>query len=251
MAGHSKWANIKHRKDRQDAKRGKIFTKLARAITVAAREGGGDPTMNFALRLAVDKARAGNMPKDNIDRAIARGTGDGGATQVERVVYEGYGPASSAVMVEATTDNRNRTVGEVRNLFSKHGGNLGQDGTVAWQFEQRGMIMVPAEGVDSDELALEAIDAGAIDVEVDEELVTVYTEVVDFARVKQSLADAGYNTDDAELAMIPTTPVELELKQTVSVLKFVDKLEDLDDVDKVYTNVEISEEAAMAFDEEG
>ncbi len=250
MAGHSKWANIKHRKERQDAKRGKSFTKLARAVSVAAREGGGDPEMNFALRLAVDKARAGNMPNDNIERAIARGTGEGGDEQVERIVYEGYGPASSAIIVEVTTDNRNRTVGEVRNMFAKNGGNLGQDGSVAWQFEQRGMILVPAEGIDPDDLALEAIDKGAVDVEVDAETVTVYTEVVDFARVKGALADAGYATDDAELAMIPTTPVELDAKKTVQVLKFVDKLEELDDVDKVWTNIDITDEAAMAYGEE-
>ena len=247
MAGHSKWANIKHRKERQDSRRGKIFTKLARAVTVAAREGGGDPEMNFALRLAMDKARAENMPNDNIERAIARGTGEGGAEQVERIVYEGYGPQKVAMMVEVTTDNRNRTVGEVRNVFNKHGGNLGQAGSVAWQFEQRGMIMIPADGLDADSLALEAIDIGAADVELDSEIVTVYTAVPDFANVKQGLSQAGYETADAELAMIPTTTIDLGVKETLQVMRFVERLEDIDDVDKVWTNVNITDEAAVAF----
>jgi len=249
MAGHSKWANIKHRKERQDKRRGGLFTKLAKAVTVAAREGGGDLEANFALRLAVDKARAANMPNDNIERAIARGTGDDkDAAQLERVTYEGYGPNSVAIIVEALTDNRNRTVGQVRSTFSKYGGNLGESGSVAWQFQKRGVIMVPAAGIDADDLALSAIDAGAIDVEVEDEVVTVHTEVVDFARVRQALDGAGYDVAEADLAMIPTTLLELETKEMVQLLKFVDKLEELDDVEQVWTNVEVTEDAVAEFE---
>ncbi|MFN2115476.1 MAG: YebC/PmpR family DNA-binding transcriptional regulator [Anaerolineae bacterium] len=247
MSGHSKWANIKHKKGAADKKRGAVFTKVARSVTIAAREGGGDPETNFGLRLAIDKARAANMPKDKIAAAIARGAGDAKGEELERVYYEGYGPNSSAVMISALTDNRNRTVGEIRHAFSRYGGNLGESGSVAWQFEQRGMISVPADGVDADDLALEAIDAGAVDVEVESDLVTVYTEVTDFQRVKESLAGSGFNTDESELAMVPTAPVELSVNETVSVLKFVEALEDLDDVDQVWTNVEISDEAAEQF----
>lgn len=248
MAGHSKWANIKHRKDRQDKKRGAEFTKLAKAITVAAREGGDDPEMNFALRLAVDKARAANMPNDNIERAIQRGVGGVGGDDVERLAYEGYGPASAAIIVECTTDNRNRTVGQIRSTFTKYGGNLGESGSVGWQFVQRGTIMIPAAELDAEEVMLEAIDLGAVDVEVDADTITVHTEVGDFAKVKTALTDAGYDTGEAELAMIPTTPVDLDVKQIVSVLKFVERLEDLDDVDKVWTNVTITDEAIEAYD---
>jgi YebC/PmpR family DNA-binding regulatory protein len=247
MSGHSKWANIKHKKGAADKKRGAVFTKLARSISVAAREGGGDTETNFGLRLAIDKARGANMPKDNIERAIARGTGDSKGEQLERVVYEGYGPNSSAVLIAALTDNRNRTVGEIRFAFGRYGGNLGESGSVAWQFEQRGMISVPAEGLDADELALTAIDAGAVDVEVESDLVTVYTEVSDFQRIKEALADAGFDTDTSELAMLPNAPVELDVKATVSVLKFVESLEELDDVDQVWTNVEITDAAVEQF----
>jgi YebC/PmpR family DNA-binding regulatory protein len=248
MAGHSKWANIKHRKGAQDKRRSAMFTKLARAVTVAAREGGGDPDSNFTLRLAIDKARAGNMPKDKIDKAIARGTGaDKDAALFERIMYEGYGPHGSAILMAALTDNRNRTVAEVRHAFTRNGGNLGESGSVAWQFEQRGMISVPVEGIDAEELALVAIDAGAIDVEVEEAFVTVFTEVPDFQQVKDELAEAGYNTDQSELAMLPTVQVELDTRQTVQVLKFVDSLEDLDDVNQVWTNVTITDEAAEEF----
>ncbi len=248
MAGHSKWANIKHRKERQDKARGAEYTKLARAITVAAKEGGGNPDMNFNLRLAIDKARAGNMPKDNIDRAIARGTGEAGGANVERVIYEGYGPNGVAVLVDCTTDNRTRTVGEVRSVFNRHSCSLGEANSVAWQFAQRGTIAIPAEDLDADEVTLAAIDAGASDVEADDEVVTVYTEVEDFARVKSALAAAGYDTTEAELAMIPSVQAELDVADTLQVLKFIDKLESLDDVDRVWSNLSISDEAAAAFD---
>jgi YebC/PmpR family DNA-binding regulatory protein len=247
MAGHSKWANIKHKKGAQDKKRGALFTKLARAITVSAREGGGDPESNFGLRLAIDKARAANMPKDNIERAIARGAGGAKGEQLERIVYEGYGPNGTAVLVATVTDNRNRTVGEVRYLFNRFGGNLGESGSVAWQFESRGMISIPAGEVDADEVALLAIDAGAVDVEVESELVTVFTEANELQRVRDSLAESGVETNECELAMIPTTPVELGDKETISVLRLVEAIEDLDDVDQVWTNVEISDAVAEQF----
>lgn len=242
MAGHSKWANIKHRKAAVDKKRGALFTKLARAITSAAREGGPDVEMNFSLRLAVDKARAANMPKDNIERAISRGAGGSDGEAYEAITYEGYGPGGVAIMVVATTDNRNRTAGQVRSSFSKHGGNLGESGVVAWQFDQRGTINIPAADVDSELLALEAIDAGALDVEVDSELVVVYTEVSDFQRVKLALDAAGYDTSEAELAMIPSVQMAVEDKQALKVLRLVEVLEDFDDVDQVWSNLELSDE---------
>lgn len=247
MAGHSKWANIQHRKGRQDAKRGKIFTRLIKEITVSARMGGGDPAMNPRLRLAVDKATENNMPKDNIERAIARGTGAEKGEQLERVVYEGYGPASVAIMVATTTDNRNRTVGLVRSAFNKYGGNLGENGSVAWQFEQRGVIQVPADGIDPDDLALAAIDAGALDVELGDEVVTVVTDPAAFRGVKAALTTAGYNTDDATLSMVSTVPMDLDDDQTLKVLKFIDILEDIDDVDEVYTNASFSDAAVEQF----
>ena len=248
MSGHSKWANIKYRKGARDKQRSSLFTKLARSVTVAAREGGGDIEGNFNLRLAVDKARSANMPKDNIERAIARGTGEGkDGAQFERILYEGYGPHGSAVLMSTVTDNRNRTVGEIRYIFNRYGGNLGEAGSVAWQFVQRGLISVAAEGVDPEELALLAIDAGAIDVEVEDALVTVYTEVVDLRKAKDALAAAGYDTDQAELAMVPTVQLDLDSKQTVQVLKFLDTLEELDDVEQVWTNVNITDEAALEF----
>jgi YebC/PmpR family DNA-binding regulatory protein len=247
VSGHSKWANIKHRKEAADKKRGAEFTKLARAITVAAREGGGDIDANFALRLAVDKARGANMPRDNIDRAIARGTGDLKGDQLERVVYEGYGPSGAAILIDALTDNRHRTVAEIRHLFSRHGGSLGESGSVAWQFESRGMITLAAGDVDPDDVALAAIDAGAMDIEVDTDLVTVYTEPTALRDVQTSLAAAGYDTADSELALIPSNTIALEDKQTMSVLKLAEALEELDDVDRVWTNVDISDAVAEAY----
>jgi YebC/PmpR family DNA-binding regulatory protein len=247
MSGHSKWANIKHRKESADKKRGAVFTKLARAITVAAREGGGDLDSNFSLRLAVDMARGANMPKDNIDRAIARGTGDSKGDQMERVVYEGYGPHGAAILIDALTDNRNRTVAEIRHLFGRHGGSLGETGSVAWQFEARGMITLPAGDADADELALAAIDAGALDIEMDGDLVTVMTEPGRLHQVQQSLQAVGFDTHESELAMVPTNPVSMEDRQTMSILRLVESLEDLDDVDRVWTNLDISDAVVEAF----
>jgi YebC/PmpR family DNA-binding regulatory protein len=247
MSGHSKWSTIKHKKGAADKKRAAEFTKLARAITVAAREGGGDVTSNFTLRLAVDKARGANMPKDNIERAIAKGVGADKGESLETILYEGYGPGGVAILVSATTDNRNRTISELRYVFNKYNASLGETGSVAWQFERRGSIRVPREGVDADELGLAAIDAGALDVEEDDESVTVYTAVADFQRVKEGLGAAGYDTDEAELTMLPSTPIELEEKQALQVLRFVEAVEDLDDVDQVWTSLEISDAVAEQF----
>lgn len=243
MAGHSKWANIKHRKAAADAKKGKVFTKIAREIESAARQGGGDPASNFTLRLALDKARAANMPRENIDRAVKRGTGEMQGDQLEEIYYEGYGPAGSALMILCLTDNRNRTVGEVRNALRKAGGNLGESGSVAWQFDQKGMILARTDGHDPDELMLTAIDAGAEDVEVEEDgYVEIITAREDLQAVQEALTSAGIEVESAELSMIPRTMLEIDVEQQASVLKLVDQIDDLDDVQQVYHNVELSEE---------
>jgi YebC/PmpR family DNA-binding regulatory protein len=242
MAGHSKWAGIKHKKAIVDARRGKLFTKLARAITVAAKEGGGDVDGNPALSLAVQKARDASMPKDNIERAIAKGTGEGAdADQLEAVVYEGYGPGGVAVMVEALTDNRNRTGSEMRHTFSKHGGNLGEPGSVAWIFEKKGEIVVDAERYSEDDL-FPAIDAGAEDVGVDENVFEVVTEPSSFIAVKRALEEAGVELQSAELSMRPTTRVELEEDKVGSLVRLLDALEDNDDVQAVHANFDVDAE---------
>jgi YebC/PmpR family DNA-binding regulatory protein len=247
MSGHSKWSTIKHKKGAADQRRAQLFTKLTRGITVAAREGGPDLEGNFNLRLAVDKAKAANMPKDNIARAIERGAGGAKGDDMQRIVYEGYGPNSTAVIIAATTDNRNRTAGEVRNVFTRHGCSLGELGSVAWQFSQRGVITIEDPPIPSEDVALVAIDAGAIDVDEDESAVVVYTEVADFQKVREALAGAGLPIADAELAMVPNTEIDLDPRKTVSVMRFLEALEDLDDVDAVWSNVSISDEAAAEF----
>lgn len=242
MAGHSKWSNIKHRKARQDAQRGKIFTKLIRELTVAAKEGGGIVEDNPRLRLAVDKALGANMTRDTIDRAIARGAGTNEADNVEELSYEGYGVAGVAVYVEAMTDNRNRTAAEVRHAFSKHGGNLGTDGSVAYLFERKGQILF-APGVDEEALMDAALEAGADDIiSNDDGSVEVLTSFADFISVNEALKEAGFAAEEAEVAMLPTTTAELDLENAQKVMKLIDALEDLDDVQNVYSNAEISEE---------
>ena len=243
MAGHSKWANIKHRKERQDAKRGKIFTKLIRELTVAAKHGGGVPADNPRLRLAVDKALTANMSRDVIDRAIARGAGSNEADNMTELSYEGYAPNGVAIIVEAMTDNRNRTAAEVRHAFSKCGGNLGTDGSVAYMFDRKGQISF-APGVDEDALMEAALEAGADDVVAHEDgSVDVFTSFGDFHAVNEALAAAGFKGDDAEVAMIPSihAPVE-DLETAQKVLRLIDMLEDLDDVQNVYSNVQIPDE---------
>ena len=241
MAGHSKWANIKHRKERQDAKRGKIFTKWIRELTVAARAGGGDPGSNPRLRLALDKALGANMSRDIIDRAVARGTGAAGSDDVEELSYEGYGPGGVAVMVECMTDNRNRTAAAVRHAFSKCGGNLGTDGSVAYLFDRKGQLSFAA-GVDEDALIEAAMEADADDVVSNPDgSVDVFTSFAGFYAVGNALEAAGFKAADAEIVMLPTTSAELDVEGAERVIKLIDMLEDLDDVQNVYSNADISE----------
>lgn len=239
MAGHSKWANIKHRKGAQDAKRGKIFTRLIREITTAARLGDPDPNMNPRLRLAIDKAKAESMPKDNIERAIKRGAGELDGADFEEVRYEGYGPGGAAVMVECMTDNRNRTVADVRHAFSKFGGNLGSDGSVAFLFKHCGVLGYAAD-VDDNAILEAALEAGAEDVVVnDDGSVDVITGPAEFEGVKEKMLAAALEPESAEVTMWPTTSADLEDDQAVSMLKMLDLLEDLDDVQNVYTNADM------------
>ena len=244
MAGHSKWANIKFRKGAQDARRGKIFTKLIREITIAARAGGGDLASNPRLRLAVDKAKAQSMPKDNIDRAIKRGSGELDADNYEEVRYEGYGPNGVAVMVDCLTDNRNRTVAEVRHAFSKFGGNLGADGSVAYLFTQTGSLSY-GPGSDEDAIMAAAIDAGASDVIVaGDESIEVLTEPDEFEAVRDAMTAAGFEPEDAEITMRAETNVPVDGEVAESMLKLVEMLDDLDDVQQVYTNADFPAELA-------
>jgi YebC/PmpR family DNA-binding regulatory protein len=239
MAGHSKWASIKHKKKATDAKRGALFTKLARAIQVAAREGGGDPTGNAALALAIQKAKDASMPKDNIERAIAKGTGaDADAESFETVLYEGYGPAGVALLVEALTDNRNRTGAEVRHTFSKSGGSLGEPGSVAWVFDKKGVIVVDAERYSEDDL-FPAIDAGAEDVSIDENVYEVVTAPESLTDVRQALVDAGVELESAEIAMQPKSTVDVPEEQVAQLVRLIDALEEHDDVSAVHANFNV------------
>jgi len=242
MSGHSKWSSIKHKKGAADAKRGKLFTKLARAITVAARDGGGDPDGNPALGTAVQKARDASMPKDNIQRAIDRGTGAGAdSAAIEHIVYEGYGPAGVAVLVEALTDNRNRAGAEIRFAFTKYGGSLGEPGSVAWIFEKKGAIVVDGERYDEDDLIV-AIDAGAEDVREDGDQLRVICEPGDLAAVREALEGAGVEVVSAGIAMEPKTTVELKGHDAERLLKLLDALDEQDDVDEVFANFDIPED---------
>ncbi|RKQ63985.1 YebC/PmpR family DNA-binding regulatory protein [Thermovibrio guaymasensis] len=242
MAGHSKWANIRHRKAAQDAKRGKIYTKLAREITVAAREGGGDPEKNPRLRAAIEKARKFNMPKENIERAIKRGTGELKGETYEEVTYEGYGPGGVAIIVKCLTDNRNRTASEVRHVFSKHGGNLGTSGCVSYLFERKGVITVSAEKFDEETVMMAAIDAGAEDVVNEDGRFVIYTDPSDLEAVRKGLIDAGIEIEEAKLDLIPTTTTRVEGENAQKVLKLLMALEELDDVQEVYSNFDMPEE---------
>jgi YebC/PmpR family DNA-binding regulatory protein len=242
MSGHSKWSTIKRQKGANDAKRSAMFTKVAREVAVAARAGGGDPDANYRLRLAIDKARAINMPAENIKRAIEKAIGGGDEIQYEEIVYEGYGPGGVAVLVEAATDNRNRTAAEVRSIFAKTGGQLAGSGAVAWQFEPRGLITVAREGSDADEVALAAIDAGAVDVDTDADPIEIYTEPSDLEAVRTSLEAAGVNVEGAESAMLAKQTVSLDAEHVRKAMRLVELLEDLDDVQRVTANVDIPEE---------
>jgi YebC/PmpR family DNA-binding regulatory protein len=239
MSGHSKWHSIKHKKAVVDARRGQHFTKLARAITVAAREGGGDPDGNPSLALAVQKARDASMPKDNIERAIAKGTGEGvDADQIETVLYEGYGPGGVALLIEALTDNRNRTGADVRHLLSKHGGNLGEPGSVSYLFDKRGVIVVDAGRYDEDDL-MPAIDAGAEDISRDDDVFEVITEPSDLVGVRQALADAGVEYESADMTQRPKSRVPLDEADAAKLLKLIDALEESDDVGAVHANFDV------------
>ena len=242
MSGHSKWSTIKRKKGAVDARRGKIFTKLIREIATAARLGGGEPDANPRLRLAIDKARGANMPKDNIARAIAKGTGGGDDVSYDEVVYEGYGPGGTAILVEGLTDNRNRTVGEVRHVLAKAGGNMGDPGSVSYLFEKKGLLVFDAEGLDSDGLMEAALEVGADDVVEGEEICTVVTAPGEFQDVKQALEAAGFTPASAEISMEPRTTVQLERASAEAMLKLTDALEDLDDVQAVHANYDISDE---------
>jgi YebC/PmpR family DNA-binding regulatory protein len=248
VSGHSKWSTIKHKKGAADAKRGKLFSKLTRAIIVAAKEGGGDPSANLALQNAVEKARSYSMPKDNIDRAIAKGSGaDADASSFETVVYEGYGPSGVAVIVEALTDNRNRTAGEVRHVFAKNDGNLGGSGAVAWLFERRGVVIVDADDVDEDDLMLAAAEGGADDVARDGSTFQVTSAPEQLAAVREAVEGAGFTVDAAELTMVPKTTVEVaDENEAKKVLRLIDQLEDNDDVQDVYANFDIPERVLEA-----
>jgi YebC/PmpR family DNA-binding regulatory protein len=243
MAGHSKWANIQHRKKAVDAKRGKIFTRINRVISVAARAGGGDPDANPALRLAIEKANAANMPKDNIDRAVKKATGDLEGVTYEDLRYEGYAPGGVAVLVECLTDNRNRTVAEVRHAFSKHGGNLGTDGSVAYLFSKIGVLNFPP-GTSEDDVMEVAIDAGADDIiSAEDGSIEVVTNPDAYRDVKAAMEAAGLNPVNSEITMRASLEVELDVESGVKVLRFLDALEDLDDTQDVYSNADIPEEA--------
>ncbi|HEU4919902.1 MAG TPA: YebC/PmpR family DNA-binding transcriptional regulator [Candidatus Limnocylindrales bacterium] len=245
MSGHSKWSTIKRQKGANDAKRGALFTKVTREIMIAARQGGPDPDANYRLRLAVDKARRPpiNMPSDNIKRAIERATGGGEAEQFEEIVYEGYGPGGVAVLVEAQTDNRNRTAAEVRSIFAKAGGQLAGSGAVAWQFEPRGVIAVPRNGSDADDVALAAIDAGADDVDTeDPETIEIFTTPGDLETVRRALEAAGVAVESAESTMVAKQTVELDSAKARQNLRLVEQLEDLDDVQRVTANFDIPED---------
>lgn len=244
MAGHSKWANIRHKKAKEDAKRAKVFTRHIREITVAAREGGGDPEHNPRLSLAIDNAKAVNLPKDNIERAIKKGTGelDDGTGSYEETIYEGYGPGGIAYFIEVTTNNYNRTVGEIRHLFTKYGGNLGTDGSVAYLFEQKGMIRVNADQYDDEELMLTAIDAGAEDINKEDDYFIITTSREDLFNVRTNLEDSDIKIDSAELERIPTTEVKVDADTAKSNFKLMEMFDENDDVSKVYTNMQMDDE---------
>ncbi len=245
MSGHNKWSTIKHKKGALDAKRGKIFSKLIKEITIAARVGGGDPEGNPRLRTAISAARAANMPKDNIERAIKRGTGEIAGAAYEEVTYEGYGPGGVAVLVDALTDNKNRTVAEIRHIFEKYGGNLGESGCVAWIFQKKGLVIIPAAGIQEDEVMELALEAGAQDVKHDQDSYEITADPADFEAVKKAVEDRGWKIDMAEITMIPQNTVKLEGRKAEQMLKMMDALDDHDDLQRVFANFDIADEEMM------
>ncbi|UCH93197.1 MAG: YebC/PmpR family DNA-binding transcriptional regulator [Candidatus Aminicenantes bacterium] len=249
MSGHSKWHSIKHKKAAADAKRGKVFTRHIRELTYAAKVGGGDPDSNAALRHAIDAAKAVNMPADNIKKAIMRGTGELEGVSYEGITYEGYGPGGVAILVECLTDNKNRTVAEVRHVFSKYNGNLGEKGCVGWMFKKKGLIIIPQSAIDEDELMEIVLDNGAEDMKTEDENYEVSTAVEDFSKVLEAIKAKEIETESAEIAMLPSTFVKLTGKQAEQMMKLADKLEELDDVQNVWSNFDISAEEIEKYSE--
>ena len=249
MSGHSKWSTIKHKKGAADAKRGQLFTKLTREITVAAREGSPDPDMNFRLRLAIDNAKSQNMPKDTIERAVAKGSGKGAdGNALEELTYEAYGPGGTGFIIQTLTDNRNRAASGIRSKVTRSGGNLASNGAVSWNFEQKGLVTLEVEGADPEEVALEVMDIGAEDVDIEEDLVSVTFPFNEFARAKTELeAFNDVRVENAELAMVPNSTIALEKSQALQTLRLLDELEELDDVSKVFTNADFPEEVLEEF----
>jgi YebC/PmpR family DNA-binding regulatory protein len=249
MSGHSKWHSIKHQKMATDAKRGNLFTKLTREIIVAVRKGGPNPDANYSLRLAIQRAKDSSMPYDNISRAIDKGAGTGEGAQLQEMVLEGYGPGGSAILVQALSDNRNRTVQNIRNVFQRGGGNLGENGSVAWIFENKGVLSVKTSDGNTDDLALKAIDAGADDVNVEKGFVTIYTAPQKLEEVRTALEKDEVDIEDAEVRMVPKQTLDLDARQAVQALKLIENLEELEDVRTVSTNVNFSDEALNAYAE--
>ncbi len=248
MSGHSKWATIKRKKGATDAKRGAVFTKFGKEIAIAAREGGPDPDSNFKLRLVIDKAKAANMPRDNIDRAIRRGAGLDKGAALEEVMYEGYGPHGVAYLVQVVTDNRNRAVSELRRWFTKAGGALAETGSVAWQFESKGYFSIEAEGQDADQVFEVAVEWGADDVIMGAEYIEIYTQMESFQDVREALAGRGYKIESAELTMVPKTTITLGERETFQNMTLINNLEELDDVQQVYSNLDISDEMMERYE---
>jgi YebC/PmpR family DNA-binding regulatory protein len=248
MSGHSKWSTIKHKKAATDARRGKLFTRLAREITIAAREGGGDPNTNFGLRLVVDKAKAANMPKDNIERAIKRGTGELKGEELVEVMYEAYAPNGVALLMQILTDNKNRTIADIRRVLTRQGGTMADAGAVAWQFERKGYIAIAPDGLDDDTIFEIAVEAGAEDIIFSDDMIEVYAELDSFQAVRQALEDAGIEFETAELSMIPKATMQLGEKETVQVMGVIEALEELDDVQQIYSNLDISDEVMAAYE---
>lgn len=251
MSGHSKWSNIKHKKAAVDAKRGKIFTKLIRELTIAARHGGGDLNANSRLRTAISTAKSNNMPNDTIERAIKRGSGEAGGEELHEITYEGYGPGGSAVLVQVLTDNKNRTVSEIRRIFTKYGGNMGESGCVAWMFEMKGRIAFDKESVDEDKLFEVALEAGADDVSDEDDEFIVVTSPDNFEAIKSAIEESGLKHTSAEVTMVPKNSVQIEGRGAEQMLRLMEALEDSDDVQNVYSNFDIEEEFMQAFEKTG
>jgi len=247
MGGHSHWSQVKRQKGVADARRGQVFTKLGREISVAARAGGPDTEANFRLRLAVQKARDNNMPNDNIERAIKRGSSGSEGAELAEATYEGYGPGGIAILLDVLTDNRNRSVSDIRTTFSRHGGNLGEAGCVAWLFESKGVILVDAPESEREELALVAIDAGAEDVDIEGERVEIHTKAEDLEKARRALEEQSITVESAELTKVPKSTISLGEKEAIQSLKLLDKLEELDDVQRVHSNAEFPDEVLAAY----